>query len=338
MGSQSPIRQGRGNTMRYQDLLLLVVSSTIASKAATEEKSIQKRSVETFLSRLSFNPFTPFPELLTTTTPSTPSSPSSLIRRTKQEKRKKKKFPVFVAVEYATTQRTILPTFVESERVGSTVKNAQSVKNGKEESKNRVINSVSGLSDKEWISSILRRTTTRRPPSQTPSKTLKVDARPRFKTNKVVDWSPAQHGVPEQVHSKEVPELVQNIPLDQNKKTSLSVQEYHSPQQAPDQHQHQQGHLNYSPLALRLFQPRQDLHQTVEQQQINHQQFLQKNRHRLFAQLSPTQSQQSQQSQQYQQSREYQQSKQYQQPQQFQQYQQFQQSPQYQVNDQGLDF
>merc|ERR1712083_1013955 len=330
---QSPPRQGRGNTMRCQDLVLLVVSLSVASTAATEEKSIQTRSVETLLSRLSFNPFTPFPELVTTT-------PTPLLKKTKLEKRKKKKFPVFVAVDYATTQRTILPTFVESEKAGNTIEYVEDVKTGKEEYKNSVTNSVSGLSDKEWVASILRRTTTRRPPIQTVSQQLKgnnpapqvqVDALPRFKTNKANDWTPAQHKVTEQGQSEERPEL--------------SVPGYYSPEQSPDQ----QGYPNYSPLALRLFQPRQDLQQTVEQQQINHQQFLQKNRHRLFAHMSTTQShqpqkiQQSQQNQQYkqlQQNQQYQQlqqNQQYQQLQQYQQsqpYQQYQQSQQYQVNNQ----
>merc|ERR1712083_494316 len=356
---QSPPRQGRGNTMRCQDLVLLVVSLSVASTAATEEKSIQTRSVETLLSRLSFNPFTPFPELVTTT-------PTPLLKKTKLEKRKKKKFPVFVAVDYATTQRTILPTFVESEKAGNTIEYVEDVKTGKEEYKNSVTNSVSGLSDKEWVASILRRTTTRRPPIQTVSQQLKgnnpapqvqVDALPRFKTNKANDWTPAQHKVTEQGQSEELPELIQNIILGQTKKTSvsrpeLSVPGYYSPEQSPDQ----QGYPNYSPLALRLFQPRQDLQHTVEQQQIDHQQFLQKNRHRLVAHMSTTQSHQPQKTQQYQQSQQnqqyqrlqqnqqyqqLQQNQQYQQLQQYQQsqpYQQYQQSQQYQGNNQGLNF
>merc|ERR1712083_445209 len=359
---QSPPRQGRGNTMRCQDLVLLVVSLSVASTAATEEKSIQTRSVETLLSRLSFNPFTPFPELVTTTPTPTlsptatprPSSPRPLFKKTKLEKRKKKKFPVFVAVDYATTQRTILPTFVESEKAGNTIEYVEDVKTGKEEYKKSVTNSVSGLSDKEWVASILRRTTTRRPPSQTFSQQLKgnnpapqvqEDAMPRFKTNKAIDWTPAQHKVTEQGQSEELPELIQNIILGQTKKTSvsrpeLSVPGYYSPEQSPDQ----QGYPNYSPLALRLFQPRQDLQHTVEQQQINHQQFLQKNRHRLFAHMSTTQSHQPQKIQQSQQNQQYkqlQQNQQYQQLQQYQQsqpYQQDQQSQQYQVNNQGLNF
>merc|ERR1712083_1000160 len=320
---QSPPRQGRGNTMRCQDLVLLVVSLSVASAAATEEKSIQTPSVGTLLSRLSFNPFTPFPELVTTTPTPTlsptatprPSSPRPLLKKTKLVKRKKKKFPVFVAVDYATTQRTILPTFVESEKAGNTIEYVEDVKTGKEEYKNSVTNSVSGLSDKEWVASILRRTTTRRPPIQTVSQQLKGN-------------TPAQHKVTEQGQSEELPELIQNIILGQTKKTSvsrpeLSVPGYYSPEQSPDQ----QGYPNYSPLALRLFQPRQDLQHTVEQQQINHQQFLQKNRHRLFAHMSTTQSHQPQKTQQYQQS---QQNQQYQRLQQNQQYQQLQQNQQYQ--------
>merc|ERR1711913_1318 len=162
---------GRANTMRVQAVFLLVVSATVAAKDAIDEKIKKKHSVESFLSQLSFNPFTPFPELLTTT-PSTSLEPKSprpsslqVSRSTERKKKvnKKKKFPVFVAVERTTTRRTILPTFVDSERLSPKVDDVKSVVTGKELSKNSVTNSRSELSDKEWIASILRRTNTRGP-------------------------------------------------------------------------------------------------------------------------------------------------------------------------------
>merc|ERR1712117_207409 len=159
-GSVTPSKERHSN-MRYQSLVLLVVSATVFARDTTEnrdttvEKIKQKRSVEIFLSQLTFNPFTPFPELVTTTPSNIISSASRLssgqsffkaassrlqLRNKKQDKKKKKKFPVFVAVEGASTQITILPTFVRSDEDTNKVQDAK--KTQKEVSENIVTNSI----------------------------------------------------------------------------------------------------------------------------------------------------------------------------------------------------
>ena len=153
----------------FQILFLFVVSTTATIRDATEEKINQKRSVENFLSKFSFNPFTPFPELLTTTIPSvrtktTTPRPVLRIKTKTQPREKTRRFPVFVAVEQTTTRRTILPKLVEADVKIKRLKNSKSVEFVH---KNRKTNYESQLSDKEWIASILRRTTTRRPTIKT---------------------------------------------------------------------------------------------------------------------------------------------------------------------------
>ena len=156
-----------GKLKYLQILFLFVVSTTASIRDATEEKINQKRSVENFLSKLSFNPFTPFPELLTTTIPSVrtkTTTPRPVLRIKTQPREKTRRFPVFVAVEQTTTRRTILPELVEADVKIKRLKNSKSVEFVH---KNRKTNFESQLSDKEWIASILRRTTTRRPTQKT---------------------------------------------------------------------------------------------------------------------------------------------------------------------------
>jgi len=320
--------------MGLQGLLLLVVSTTAAARDASEEKINQKRSVESFLSQLSFNPFTPFPELLTTTptaptTPTTPTRPSiqatkrPKLRSQKLDKTKIRKFPVFVAVEKTTTRRTILPTFVQSDEDSKNLDAVKSDTNPEEVLTNSVTNSESQLSDKEWIASILSRTNSQRTDPTTrviqaeeiPGKQgqqikvakpafhpAQLNAKPDIKKQQQKFKSEAiqltgRKSIPQKVVKEAYPEVFRTIPtnMEDNK-----------------EYVHQPG--KYSSLALSLFQykqqfPSQELpshqlgHQSTFQQQLSQQRFMEKNRHRLFAQ-PPQQSQPSQHSHHFQQSQQ----------------------------------